>query len=263
MDIDKSLKYAKHFFTNNSPSILTGLAVAGVITTAVLAIRATPKALEQIAQERDFRGGEGPVRDDDLYFELSTMDIVKVTWKGYIPTVAFGTMTIACVVGANSISSKKTAAVVSAYSIAETALKEYQSKVVETLGAHGDQKVRDLVAKDHLDKNPSGKAEIYITGMGEQLCYESLSGRYFKSDIETIRKAQNDINAEVFSNMYASHNEFYRSIGLEGNTYGEEAGWNTEHTMELVFSTHLSEDGRPCLSIGYRNHPILNYHRVH
>lgn len=258
MDISSTFKHVQRLMGDNSPSILTGLAVAGVITTAVMAVRATPKALLLMDEEINTR------QIKSLNTDLTKMDIVKLTWKCYTPSAAFGATTIACMVGANTISSKKATAMMSVISVTETALKEYQSKVVETLGDKADQKIRDGVAKDRLDHNPPpSSSEIQIVGAGEMLCYDSLSGRYFKCDMETIRKAQNDINADILNNMYASQNDFYALIGLESNTYGENAGWNTEHMMDLVFSTHLSEDGRPCLSINYRYPPILEYHRIH
>ena len=62
--------------------------------------------------------------------------------------------------------------------------------------------------------------------------------------------------------MYASHNDFYRLIGLPGTTYGEEVGWRTDNMMDLEYSSHLAEDGRPCLCIEYHVAPVRNYYKI-
>jgi hypothetical protein len=259
MNIESALKVAQRALSNNSPAILTGMAVAGVVTTAILAVRATPKAIRQINAENfardtnEVEGVEPPI--------LTTVDVVKITWKGYIPAAGMGLTTIACIIGANTIHSRRSAVLMSAYSLAETALKEYRAKVVETLGINNDQKVQDSIAKDRLEKNPVANSEVFITGLGEQLCYESLSGRYFKCDIETIRKAQNDINAHVVNEMYMSLNDFYTLIGLHPTVLGDEMGWCTDNMMDLMFSSHLT-NGVPCLSIDYRVQPVLNYYKL-
>lgn len=252
MDIGSMLRVLRKLAVDNSPMILTGLAVAGVFTTTVLAVRSTPYAL------RDLEYGAEEKKEP-----LTKRDVVALTWKNYIPAVAMGGATIACIIGANSISTKRNAALVSVYSLTETAFKEYRGKVIETLGESKDQKVRDLVAKDRLDKNPVTEGQVIVTGTGEQLCYDSLSGRYFKGDMETIRRSQNDINSQVLSDGYASQNEFYSLIGLPTASFGEEVGWTTDNMLEILFSAHISEDGRPCLSLDYRVAPVRGFYKIH
>ena len=109
-----------------------------------------------------------------------------------------------------------------------------------------------------LAKNPLNK-EVIIAGNGAVLCYDSLTGRYFNSSVETLRKAQNDINAEAIMNQYASQNDFYRMVDLPLLALGEEAGWRPDNLLELDFSTQLTEDGRPCLVVGYSTAPIRGY----
>lgn len=245
-EIGRALKGLQHALSDNSPAILTGIGVAGTVTTAILAGKGAWHAARHT--------GEGPA--DPTFQEQ-----VKETWKFYIPAAISGTTTIVCIVASNKISSKRTAAIISAYSVSETLFKEYKDKVVETLGEKKELAMRDEIAQDRIAANPASEREVIITGSGEVLCYETLTGRYFKSDMETLRKAQNDINAQLINEGYASLNDFFGTIGLASTSYGEEVGWTVDEMLDIHFSTVLSEDGKPCISVGYKTTPVRNYYR--
>lgn len=254
MNIEQIVKVVKRSVVDNSPLILTYVAVAGVASTAILAVKATPKALQDLINAQSHA--------DRFDRTLTTKDTIEVAWKHYIPAAASGAITIAAIIGSHSISKRRNAALITVYSLTETALKEYQAKVREQIGDNKEQKVRDAVAKDHIMNAPMVNAEVLVTGTGEQLCHDSFTGRYFKSDIEAIRRAQNDINARIINEMYASQNDFYRLIGLPGTTYGEEVGWTTDNMMDLEFSSHLADDGRPCLNIEYHATPVRGFYKI-
>jgi hypothetical protein len=253
--MNEFFKKFKMLVADNSPLILTYLSVAGVVSTAVLAVRATPKALEKIEQVHK----ENFMMDNP---DAKNKEIIKVVWKDYTPAFVSGAFTIACIIGAQTINTRKNAAVVSLYSLTETALREYQAKVKEIHGENKEKKVRELVKQDSIASAPMALSEVHITGLGEQLCYDSFTGRYFKSDIETIRRAQNDINAQVLANNYASHNDFYKALGLSRTQFGEEAGWNLDQLLDIEFTSHLADDGRPCLCIEYQMNLKPNYYKM-
>jgi len=260
--------------TRNSPTILTGVAVAGLVTTTVLGIRATPKALAliddyvwnkyetEVEDQEEMSFAEWLGVDTDGYSwrdktnYLSRKETIKLTWKTYVPTVAVGTITIACIIGANHISLRRNAALASLYGLTEAAFKEYQTKVVETIGKNKELKIRDEVSADRLKKNPPGANEVIFTGKGVVLCYDSLSGRYFKSDIEQIRRTVNELNRDLMSDMFLSVNEFYYAIGLSGIKLGDQMGWDIDKgLLEIDFSAQLSEEGEPCLVLNYSIEP--------
>ena len=242
---------ARQVITQNSPTILTGLSVAGLLSTVTMAVRATPKAMRIINDEYDELEKEGI-----KYQPFTKKEIVQLTWKCYIPTIIMGGVSIVCIVGANSINLRRNAALASVYSITETALKEYQAKVVETFGEAKAQKVKDDIAKDRLDKNPVVTSEIALTGKGETLCYDVFSGRYFKSDIENIRKVQNELNRDLLNDSFISLNDAYYYLGLGSTKLGDELGWDiNEGLIEFNFSSQLTEYGIPCLVIDYNVGP--------
>lgn len=236
---------------NNSPQILTGLAVGGVVSTIILTVRATMRTSTIISEE--------VLKRDDI---VSTKEIVKLTWQEYIPVVGMGAVTITCILGAQSINSRRQAALITGFTLAETAFKEYREKVGEILGEKTDESIRDEVAKDRIQNNPPSN-QVVITGRGDVLCYDMFSGHYFMCDMEILRKSQNDINAQCINGGYASQNEFYQLIGLPRTRYGEEFGWTTENLLDLTFVAKLTEENTPCIAIDYRTQPVRNYYKFH
>lgn len=253
IDFNQIIKSAQATLKKHSPEILTGVGIAGMITTTVLAVKATPKAMMLIEEKKlDL--------DTD---KLRPTEVVKTVWPCYIPTVATGAMSIACLIGASTVNFRRNAALTTAYAISETALKDYQEKVIETLGEKKESAVRDAIAKSKIEKDPvSGPNEIVITEKGESLCYEPLSGRYFRSDIEKIRQAWNELNYMLLNDNYISLNDFYCEIGLGETKIGEQLGWSVDKgKIEIHFSTHLAANGEPCLVIDFTNPPVYDYNR--
>jgi len=261
--LDKVVKAAAHTITEYSPVILTAFGVAGIAATTVLAVRATPAALQAIEEEDRARYAKclKDGFDDNDPKQLTRWEIVKLTWRFYIPAGLMGLATASSVVGVNSIHTRRNAALASVYTLTETALREYQEKVIATIGSKDEAKVREALDEDHLAANPVSSSQVIITGNGDMLCYETLTGRYFMSNIEALRQAQNNINAEIINNMYASQNDFYSAIQLYQTEYGDELGWEVGNLVDLEFSSKLADDGRLCLVVSHRNRPRPNYYK--
>ena len=252
-EIAKSLLSLKTAIKKHSPEILTGIGIAGMITTTVMAVRATPKALILIEERKEEIGAE----------KLEAMDMVKTTWACYIPAAITGTLSVACLIGASSVNARRNAALATAYTLSESALKDYQGKVIEMFGEKKNEAVKDAVAKDKVEKNPVVTREVIITEKGNTLCYDAISGRYFKSDIEKIKKAECELNRQMLDDMYVSLNDFYYEIGLDSVKLGDELGWNVDNGyIDLSFSSQLASDGTPCLVIDYSVAPRYDYRNL-
>lgn len=267
-NFSKVVKDIQTTVVKRSPEILIALGVTGMISSAVMAVRATPKALELIEEEKE-RLTELLYEDayelDELdectpITRLEPLDVVRVTWKCYLPAIITGSVSVACIIGANSVNAKRNAALATAYTLSETAFKEYKDKVVETIGEKKEEAVRDKVAKERVEKNPVKNNEVHITGKGETLCYDVISGRYFKSDSDKIRRIENSLNKRLRSEMYISLNEFYYEVGLPCVKLGHDLGWNIDGgDIDLSFSSQLTEDDTPCLVIDYRIAPRYDF----
>jgi len=252
--IAHSSKTLMRTFNRNSPTILTALGVAGLISTVILAIKATPKAMEILDYEEKYRTSE--INDPDYNKPIDIRDKIVLTWKCYIPTFAMGASTIICMIGSNSINMQRNAALASLFSITETALKEYQAKVSEMVGEKKAEKIQGEIMQDHLDANPVDQKSVIITGNGDYLCYDNFSGRYFRSNIEALRRAENMFNQRLLRDLYLPINDFYYEIGLESIDMGAEMGWIAERNlMELKFTSKISTNQEPCLVMDYRVEP--------
>lgn len=251
----------------NSPTILTGLAVTGFITTVVLVVKAVPKAekaLEKRANaikkaEAEFEGDELKEKKTEI-----TVEAVKEIAPAVIPPIVTGATAIACCIGSNSVNLRRQAVLSAAYNVAQSTLAEYKDKLPEIVGKGKAEKVMDAIAEDHVRKNPPSDNQIIITGDGECLCYDDYSGRYFKSNPEKIREAVNDVNAELMSYMYVSLNDFYRKIGLATIKLGDDLGWNINNgQFSVKYTSTLTDNNTPCLVLEYDTEVRTDYRDLH
>ena len=249
--LKQTIKSAERVLTKYSPGILTGIGIAGMIGATFMAVKATPKALYLIETKKE----EAEVE------KLTPVETIKTCWTCYIPATLTTVLSAACLIGASTVSAKRNAALATAYSISEAALREYQEKVVEVIGEKKEKAVRDAVAKDQIERDPVTKSEVVIIDSNSNtLCYEPLSGRYFKSTIDKIKKAEIKLDRQMIQEMYVSLNDFYWEIGLDGTDLGDKMGWNlSKGYMDLSFSSQLADDGTPCAVIVYGIPPVYDY----
>ena len=248
------IKHAEIWTTKHSPEILTGLGITGMFSMTVMAVKATPKAIRLIEEKK---------REEQVD-ALSVGETIKVAWKPYIPVALTGIFSTACLIGANSVNSRRNAALAAAYKLSETALAEYKEKVVETLGEKKEKEVRDKVAKSKVENNPPKSNEVILTGKGKTLCFEVISGRYFESDIDTIKQVENKINHKLLRNDTLSLSEFYYELGLTATSISDDMGWRVDNGLiNLYFSSQLTPEGEPCVVIDYETLPRYGYNEYY
>lgn len=251
MSLSDIAKNVEKFAVSNSPAILTSLAVTGAITSTVLAGQASFKAARLIAEEEESR--------QEI---LDSKEKVEKVWPLYIPAASACVTTVIAIVAVNQIGTRRTAAMAAAYSVSERAFGEYRDKVVTKLGERKEQGVRDEIAQDRVAANPPPQQMLVMIGEGDVLCYDQFSGRYFKSSMEDLKQAQNEMNLQIINENYASLNDFYDQIGLDTIEIGDEFGWSTDNKVDLRFSTTFSTDQRPCIVIDYTTTPHQHYSKV-
>lgn len=257
MSITDFAKSIEKFALTNSPALLTATAVTGTITVGILTGKASFKAASLIAEaESEVMWND---EEEIVRRKLEPKEKVELVWHLYIPAVTVGISTIAAIVYANQIGTRRTAAMAAAYSVSDKAFTDYRHKVVEKLGAKKEQGVRDEVAQDRVNENPPTKQQVLMVGDNEVLCYDQFSGRYFQSTMETIKQSQNDINFQIINEGYANLNDYYEKVGLETISMGDEFGWSTESPLEVAISTVLSTDQRPCISVDFHTTPHKDY----
>lgn len=240
---------AKFFVNKNLPTILSGLAIVGVGTTTMFAVYATNQVKDHVNSENESRRfSDSP--------KLTRKEIIKHEWKYYIPTAISATSTIACIVGSNSINLRRNAAIAGLYSITEASLKDYKEKVVNEIGNRKEEKMANEIGQEKLNANPPKDCQIIMTGYGDTLCWDALSGRYFRSDLEKLRQVQNTLNYRLLSEMWISLNEVYEELGLDDIRLGFDLGWCVDHPVDFKFDAMLTPNGQPCIKIDYEIGPI-------
>ena len=233
-------------FKKYSPEILTGLGVAGMIVTTITAVKVTPKAV-QLVDEKEAKDNK----------RLTKSEIIKETWKCYIPSAITGVCSVACIIGGSSINAKRNAALAAAYAISMQDLVDYKKKALEVVGEKKETMIRDEVAKERAIKDGIDSKPIIHTEKGTVPCYDYLTKRLFDSDMETLRKAENNLNKRLREDMVITLNEFFDEIGLDetDEVIGEALGWDIDYGyIELQFTSMLV-NGVPHLVIGHNNPP--------
>lgn len=244
------LTTVKSGVTKHSPEILIGLGVAGLLGTTILAVRETPKVLKLLYKKKEELDVE----------KLSVKDTVKTVWKNYIPCAVLAVTSVACIVGASNISARRNAALAAAYAIGNKAFSDYKEEVINLLGEEKDKEIKERVADKRLKEDAISSKEVFITDVNEHLCYDEITGRYFKSSQNKIKEAQNVINDRLRDEMWVSLNDLYYELGLPNVRVGDDLGWNVDDGyLDIILSSRIAEDGTPCLTLDYAVGPRYDY----
>lgn len=255
LDMAKLIKTTRMAAKKYQPEILTGIGIAGMITTTVMAVQATPKALDILAEIK-----ENHSQDTDR--KQYSKDVITKVGPVYIPAALVGVSSIACIIGASSVNFRRNATLAAAYSLSESTLRDYQAKVVDTIGEKKEQSIRAAVAKDQIDKQPVSSSEVFITGKGGTLFFDPWSSRYFEFDIDQLKKIENELSRKLLTDEYVSLNEFYYEIGLAPTKIGDDIGWRVDKGLiEIKFNPILTDENKPCISIEYTVSPEHGYDR--
>lgn len=243
----------------HAPIILTCVAAVSAVSATVSAVKATPKATILLQKKKEEIAREEEMKPEEV--DLTLQEIIQTTWKLYVPAAAFTTVSLGCMFGAAHINNQRQLGWAALYSATKKASDAYERQVIEHVGTKDNEEIRRKVVQQELKDNPASRADIIATGKGPYLCYDTLSGRYFMSDIETIRRVVNDLNQMMFSQMYVSLNEFYQELGMLPVDLGYDNGWNVDELIDVQFSTMMSDDGRPCLVLQYLTQPRYSYNK--
>jgi hypothetical protein len=250
MTIKTILQASEKFLIDNSPGILTGLGVAGTVTTAVLTGKAAYSSALDIQAEWNTGGHKN---------NIPAKDKIALVWKNFIPPAAVGVVTIAAIIGANQIGARRAAAFAAAFKLSEQLSDDYKKKVLETLGVQKEEKLRSELAADKIEKNPPSTSLLIVAG-SNVLFYDEWSGRYFHNTMEAVMKAVNEINHKVNNYFCASLSDFYEAIGLTATTGSDAIGWNSDELLDVQYSPTIYKD-QPAIMIGYNHEPIKGYDR--
>lgn len=239
------LQQSQLFIKRNAPTILTVAGSVGVVTTSVMAAKATPKAVRLLEEAKEEKGAE-----------LTKREKVKIAGPVYIPTIIMGAGTLACIFGANILNKRHQAALVSAYAMLDSSYKEYRQKLKELYGEEAHEKIVDAIAIEKAEDIYVRNA--YMCGTCDLtsddscsdpvLFYDEHSGRFFESTIEQVINAEYHLNRNYILRGYSFLNEFYEFLGIEETEYGSVLGWTPtddgEYWIEFNHRKAIGKDGK-------------------
>ena len=247
----------QRFIKKNASTILTCVGAAGVVVSAVLAVRETPKAMSLIDDAMEEKGES-----------LTTWEKVKVAGPVYLPSVAVGAATIACIFGANILNQRQQASLMGAYALLDSSYKEYKKKVEELYGEEAGVQIRSEIAKDKYTGD-----EDLVENDNTQQFFDFYSGRYFNSTKDRVLMALYETNRRLTCDYVVSLNELYELLGLPTKPEYDNLGWSCGVLDEMYWSPWIDfgledtvieeeteySEGIECTILHMHMEPVMNY----
>lgn len=242
------VRSSQTFIKRNASTILTVVGGVGVVTTTVLGIKATPKALTLLENAKKEKGEE-----------LTTLEKVKVATPVYIPTTISGVATLVCVFGANVLNKRYQASLISAYALLDNSYKEYKVKVEELYGENANEHVITEISKDKYEEKELKE--------NEHLFYDAFSGRYFTSTLARVAEAEYIVNRDIHTYGWSELHLFYDYIGLKDVEGSKALGWSEGGNYEAYWQSWVdfkhkrtfTDDGKEYITLIMFQEPYPDY----
>ena len=243
----------KKTVSKTNPKLLIVVGIGGFITTAILTGKATIKANELINSKKE-----------EMHVDsLEPKDVIKITYKCFIPPMVSGILSTACILGANSIHAKRTAALATAYQVAQVGIKEYKDSVVELIGEEKEKQVTKRAVEKKVSEMEKSEKQSYDTELNKNdlvLCYDVFAGRGFYSNKNKIMAAVNEVNSRIYHENSARLNYFYECAGAKPNKLGELMGWNTSfRRISVDIYGDVTKEGVPYLAVEFTRNSLPQY----
>lgn len=244
----------------HSPEILAVVGTVGVVTSAVMACKATTKVSTILDESKEtvdkiHECAENPELEEKYSAEDSKKDLaivyaqtgVKIV-KLYGPSVVLGVASLGCLLGSNNILRKRNIALAAAYTTLSKDFKGYRSRVVERFGEALDRELRYNIKAEEIEEtvvNEKGK-EKTVKKTVEVIDPSTLSdyARFFddgcigwskdpEQNLMFLRQQQSFLNDKLKARARTSKsgkghlflNEVYEALGIPKTKAGQIVGW--------------------------------------
>lgn len=263
--LGKAGNTASALASKNSPAILAGLAIAGVVVTVGLAMKAAPEIKENIDELNDYiedvEEDGVPEEDPELMEDIkeAKFETLKKNVILMLPTFAMALITILCIIASLKIGLRRQAALAAAYNITANTLDEYKDAMKEKLP---EKKVKE-VEQAVVDKELSDFDEdnMIHTGKGDAVFKECITGRYFRSSPEAVRAALK-IDANIVSTEgWLSLTKYCESLCLPPTDITDDLGFDSMYEgFHVDYSeSFVHEKFGPVALLKSRVTPRFNY----
>ena len=246
----------------HSPEILLVTGITGVVTSAVMACKATTKVdaiIEESKKSIDtiHEGMEAGTICDVEYTEEDGKKDLAIVYiqtgvkfaKLYGPSVLLGLTSIGCILASNNIIHKRNVALSAAYTAIDRSFKGYRSRVIERFGESMDrelryniktQEVKETVVDEETGKKKTVKSTVSVVDPNTYSDYARFFDEYcagWTKDAEYnlmfLRQQQNYANELLKSRGHLFLNEVYDMLGIDRTKAGNIVGWvyDEEHPI--------------------------------
>lgn len=254
------------------PIGLTVLSTGGMVLTTVLAVKATPKVLDDIQELKAEKKEISEVYMDNelhchIYYEQpSKKELLHIYAKRYWPALMTGIATVACMASATILSQKSQASIAGAYALASDSFKRYRKSAKNVFGEDADEKIIDDV-EAHMTKcerryisAPNfmiGNTSLNESDEEERLFLDVYSNRYFYSTLSRVIEAEYHTNRNLALGAEVSLNDFYDFLGIDKISGGDLLWSICDDYLWIDFDNQLEtlEDGREVYKIYFPFEP--------
>ena len=244
--IKAGFKVKKH-----SPEILVVVGVAGVVTSTVMACKATTKAgdileehknqmnaIDQVVKmDRDDYTEEDHKKDTTIVYTQTAIKFVKL----YSPSIMIGVLSLGCIIYSHNILTKRNAALAAAYATVDRGFKEYRGRVVERFGKELDHELRYNIKaqefeKTEVDKKGNEKVVKETVNVADPNLYSDYA-RFFddgcngwskdpEQNLTFLKCQQAYANEKLKAKGYLFLNDVYKMLGIPATKAGQIVGWS-------------------------------------
>ena len=252
--VSRSLHKVGFKIKKHSPEILVTVGVVGIVTSTVMACKATTKVSEIVNEtketidtihevlETEKENPEGVYTQEDANKDLAivyTQAGVKFA-KLYGPAVLVGVASIACMIGSNRILRKRNVALAAAFATVDKSFKEYRGRLIERFGEDMDRELRfNIKAKEIeetvVDENGNETVVTKTVQVTDPNAYSMYSVVFCEGSTGWTKnpelnklfliQQQNHANDRLKLNHIVTLNEVYEMLGVPKTAYGQIAGW--------------------------------------
>lgn len=250
--MNRTFSKVKFGVKKHSPEILIVAGVAGTVTSAVLACKATMKVNDILEESKDTVEKIHAVSNDPEYADRYSQEDAKKDLticyvqtgvkiaKLYAPAVILGALSLTAIVSSNNILRKRNVALAAAYTAVDKSFKEYRGRVVERFGKELDRELRyNIRAKeveetvvDENGEEKTVKKTIEVVDPNEHSefarFYDDGCTGWCKNaeyNLMFLKQQQATANNRLQRDGYLFLNDVYDMLGIPRSKAGQVVGW--------------------------------------
>lgn len=249
----------------HSPEILIGVGVVGVVTSTVMACKATTKLDSILAESKEkidtiHNVSENPelLPEGSEYTEEDAKKDLTITYaqtglkvvKLYGPAIAVGALSLGCILTSHKILRTRNVAIAAAYATIDKSFKDYRGRVVERFGERIDKELKYNIKAQEIETttvDENGK-EKKVTTAVNVVDPSDISGyaRFFEKytvdkkgnsvqnpnwqssneyNLMFLKQTERYCNERLQSKGVLFLNEVYEALGLPRSQEGQIVGW--------------------------------------